>query len=230
MRKFRTMNIDVLEFKLLSAACAVFLVIAWLLVIGNYAHAEVKEESRFVVEAQFESDEDIKETIIVDTKTGVAYLYVTERGRLGSGLTPLLDANGKPVIWGFENDTDLAKEEPAEEVESSDSDLPDEEVDVEDELNIPDLYEDREAEDDYMPDAEDETTVFGYTQKEMMDELEEFAERVFGMITDEEAANSDGETDENENSVLGMTKNELQVALTRFTDNVFATVEAEKMP
>ncbi len=44
-----------------------------------------------------ESEGFIKETrIIVDTVTGVNYLFVT-RG-YGGGLTPLLDANGKPVV------------------------------------------------------------------------------------------------------------------------------------
>ena len=44
-----------------------------------------------------ESEGFIKETrIIVDTVTGVNYLFVT-RG-YGGGLTPLLDANGKPIV------------------------------------------------------------------------------------------------------------------------------------
>ncbi|MBO4722737.1 MAG: xylan 1,4-beta-xylosidase [Muribaculaceae bacterium] len=38
-----------------------------------------------------------KETrIIVDTQTGVNYLFVCEG--YGGGLTPLLDENGKPII------------------------------------------------------------------------------------------------------------------------------------
>lgn len=44
-----------------------------------------------------ESEGFIKETrIIVNTVTGVNYLFVT-RG-YGGGLTPLLDANGKPIV------------------------------------------------------------------------------------------------------------------------------------
>lgn len=35
-------------------------------------------------------------TIIVDTKTGVNYLFV--RSGYGAGLTPLLDADGKPFV------------------------------------------------------------------------------------------------------------------------------------
>ncbi len=39
----------------------------------------------------------LKETrIIVDTETGVNYLFVTEG--YGGGLTPLIDENGKPII------------------------------------------------------------------------------------------------------------------------------------
>lgn len=39
----------------------------------------------------------LKETrIIVDTKTGVNYLFVSEG--YGGGLTPLIDADGKPII------------------------------------------------------------------------------------------------------------------------------------
>ena len=37
-----------------------------------------------------------QQTILVDKETGVQYLYV-QNGNSG-GLTPLLDANGKPVI------------------------------------------------------------------------------------------------------------------------------------
>lgn len=44
-----------------------------------------------------ESEGFIKETrIIVDTVTGVNYLFVT-RG-YGGGLTPLIDADGKPIV------------------------------------------------------------------------------------------------------------------------------------
>lgn len=35
-------------------------------------------------------------TIIVDNKTGVNYLFV--RSGYGAGLTPLLDAEGKPIV------------------------------------------------------------------------------------------------------------------------------------
>ena len=35
-------------------------------------------------------------TIIVDKKTGVNYLFV--RSGYGAGLTPLIDAEGKPIV------------------------------------------------------------------------------------------------------------------------------------
>lgn len=35
--------------------------------------------------------------ILLDTMTGVLYLHMTNG--YGGGMTPLLDAEGKPVIW-----------------------------------------------------------------------------------------------------------------------------------
>ena len=53
-----------------------------------------KESKRFVWQ---ESEGFLRESrIIVDTETGVKYLFVHE-GYAG-GLTPLLDANGKPIV------------------------------------------------------------------------------------------------------------------------------------
>lgn len=53
-----------------------------------------KESKRFVWQ---ESEGFLRESrIIVDTETGVNYLFVHE-GYAG-GLTPLLDANGKPIV------------------------------------------------------------------------------------------------------------------------------------
>ncbi len=53
-----------------------------------------KEHKRFV---WLESEGVLKGTyIIVDTKTGLNYLFATE-GYAG-GLTPLLDENGNPII------------------------------------------------------------------------------------------------------------------------------------
>ena len=53
-----------------------------------------KESKRFVWQ---ESEGFLRESrIIVDTETGVNYLFVHE-GYAG-GLPPLLDANGKPIV------------------------------------------------------------------------------------------------------------------------------------
>lgn len=53
-----------------------------------------KESERFVWQ---ESEGFLRESrIIVDNETGVNYLFVHE-GYAG-GLTPLLDANGKPIV------------------------------------------------------------------------------------------------------------------------------------
>jgi len=53
-----------------------------------------KQPKRFV---WLESQGVLKETrIIIDTFTGVNYLFVSEG--YGAGLTPLLDENGKPIV------------------------------------------------------------------------------------------------------------------------------------
>ena len=53
-----------------------------------------KDENRFV---WLKSEGFFKEArVIVDTETGVNYLFV-QAGYAG-GLTPLLDANGKPIV------------------------------------------------------------------------------------------------------------------------------------
>ena len=53
-----------------------------------------RNQNRFV---WLKSEGFLKETrIIIDTETGVNYLFVQE-GYAG-GLTPLLDANGKPIV------------------------------------------------------------------------------------------------------------------------------------
>jgi hypothetical protein len=43
-----------------------------------------------------ESGFTMGKTVLVDTETGVNYLYVSSG--YGGGLTPLLDADGKPII------------------------------------------------------------------------------------------------------------------------------------
>lgn len=53
-----------------------------------------KDLKRFVIR---ESEGFLKEAkIIVDTKTGVNYLFV--RDGYAGGLTPLLDQNGSPIV------------------------------------------------------------------------------------------------------------------------------------
>ena len=53
------------------------------------------KENRFEVVYQ-ESALMSEKTIYVDKETGVNYLFIASG--LGSGLTPLLDADGKPVV------------------------------------------------------------------------------------------------------------------------------------
>lgn len=58
----------------------------------------MKETSRFImVEKSNTSLFGVHTRIIVDVETGVNYLFCVE-GYCG-GLTPLLDADGKPVVW-----------------------------------------------------------------------------------------------------------------------------------
>ena len=52
-----------------------------------------KKEERFV---KIHSENMGSEQILVDTKTGVNYLFV-QNGYAG-GLTPLLDRDGKPIV------------------------------------------------------------------------------------------------------------------------------------
>jgi len=54
------------------------------------------KNSRFEVVFNEGSTLSTQETILVDRETGVAYLFVQTAS--GAGLTPLLDADGKPYI------------------------------------------------------------------------------------------------------------------------------------
>ena len=55
-----------------------------------------KDPKRFVWR---EAEGFIKGTaIIVDTKTGVNYLFVFAQAGYAGGLTPLIDENGKPIV------------------------------------------------------------------------------------------------------------------------------------
>lgn len=53
-------------------------------------------ENRFEIVYREENDDRIKTFILMDKQTGVNYLYMSRD--YGSGLTPLLDADGKPVV------------------------------------------------------------------------------------------------------------------------------------
>jgi hypothetical protein len=57
-----------------------------------------KKEKRFeVIEKEGNSlDDDALKQIIVDKQTGVNYLWI--RSGFAGGLTPLLDADGKPIV------------------------------------------------------------------------------------------------------------------------------------
>ena len=57
----------------------------------------MRNENRFK-KVHKEGSQVFSKTIFVDQETGVNYLYV-QAGYSG-GLTPLLDADGKPVITG----------------------------------------------------------------------------------------------------------------------------------
>lgn len=60
-----------------------------------------KEDKRFIVTEKQGSAFSNLIQIIVDTKTGVNYMYI-QSGNSG-GLTPLLDRDGKPIITSTAN-------------------------------------------------------------------------------------------------------------------------------
>ncbi len=55
----------------------------------------MKKDNRFI-KVYSENAFTTSKMIIVDSETGVNYLYVSHG--YGAGLTPLLDENGKPII------------------------------------------------------------------------------------------------------------------------------------
>lgn len=67
---------------------------------GN-PNVEVKEESRFKSIALKETTEDY---IYVDLETGVMYLFV--KNSYGAGLTVMVDAEGKPLIYTEDTDNE----------------------------------------------------------------------------------------------------------------------------
>ena len=65
----------------------------------NHCHSELKiniMDKRFEFKNAEKSAFMTDATIIVDKKTGVNYLFV--RSGYGAGLTPLIDADGKPIV------------------------------------------------------------------------------------------------------------------------------------
>lgn len=56
-----------------------------------------KKDNRFEVIASEGGFAGPSRTILLDTATGVQYLFVQD-GYAG-GLTPLLDRDGKPLVW-----------------------------------------------------------------------------------------------------------------------------------
>ena len=60
-------------------------------------------KDRFVIKGKDTLGLMTDATVIVDRETGVNYLFV-HRGH-GGGLTPLLDADGKPIVSEIESKT-----------------------------------------------------------------------------------------------------------------------------
>ena len=61
-----------------------------------------KKDNRFVLIHKEGSDLGVMRMIYVDKETGVNYLMI--KSGYGAGLTPLLDANGNPVVTPVEPD------------------------------------------------------------------------------------------------------------------------------
>lgn len=62
----------------------------------NLFEKDMAKDKRFVVKEQEGHGLATATTVIVDTETGVNYLFV--KAGYGAGLTPLLDADGKPIV------------------------------------------------------------------------------------------------------------------------------------
>lgn len=57
------------------------------------------KETRFEVIADEGGFASPSRTILLDTATGVQYLFV--QNGYGAGLCPLLDRDGKPMVWNI---------------------------------------------------------------------------------------------------------------------------------
>ena len=78
----------------------------WYVCVGGLADGKMRKEcgqkkkNRFV-EVYSQGITNV-EKIIVDTETGVNYLLASHDLRVGTGLTVLVDQNGKPVVTSVE--------------------------------------------------------------------------------------------------------------------------------
>ncbi len=61
-----------------------------------------KKEKRFQIVQEENVSMMFATVILLDTATGVLYLQTNYGGTVG-GLTPLLDANGKPTTWDLDS-------------------------------------------------------------------------------------------------------------------------------
>lgn len=81
-------------------------VFLWYVCVGGLADGKMRKEcghmakNRFV-EVYSQGITNV-EKIIVDTETGVNYLLASHDLRVGTGLTVLVDQNGKPVVTSVE--------------------------------------------------------------------------------------------------------------------------------
>ena len=57
-----------------------------------------KEQPRFIMKKAGKPRIGYEQCIIVDRETGVNYLWVSGSGGYAGGLTPLLGADGKPIV------------------------------------------------------------------------------------------------------------------------------------
>lgn len=61
------------------------------------AGEDFTENGRFAIVSGDSSNAPYNETIIVDKNTGVLYLVIYKYNH--GGITPLLDSDGKPLLW-----------------------------------------------------------------------------------------------------------------------------------
>lgn len=64
---------------------------------GRKASEGFTESGRFVIVSGYSLKAPYNETIVVDKNTGVLYLVIYAYNHCG--ITPLLDSDGKPLLW-----------------------------------------------------------------------------------------------------------------------------------